>query len=69
MESLQGAGGAGPLQPLQKDNMLYEPLIGSKESGPLDVKGRSRVSQSLRFAWDIAGFNVVCPLLGSPSPR
>ena len=61
MESLQGAGGAGPFQPLQKDNMLYKPLIGSEESGPLDVRGRSRVSKSLRFAGDIAGFNILSP--------
>ena len=59
MESLQGVGGAGLFQPLQKDNMLYEPLIGSVESGPLEVRGRSRVSKSLRFSVDTVGFNVV----------
>ena len=64
MESLQGVGGAGLFQPLQKDNMLYEPLIGSVESGPLEVRGRSRVSKSLRFSVDTVGFNVVSPVPG-----
>lgn len=59
----------GPFQPLQKDNMLYKPLIGSEESGPLDVRGRSRVSKSLRFAGDIAGFNILSPpFLGPLAP-
>lgn len=49
--------------------MLYKPLIGSEESGPLDVRGRSRVSKSLRFAGDIAGFNILSPpFLGPLAP-